>query len=355
MAIDDSKYGAVNGVKGLYTVPNGSGTQFSDACDSIWDAGLRTVKIYCTADYVTDYPYQTSWSSSPTNLTQLCQTTQFSTQLARSWDTVMMTVFTFANGTTNWWRPSPTGTKLSAEYTEIYNLVTHLLTTYNNTGKTFILQNWEGDWAFGDSFDPATPIARKYVDYYAAFLGIRQKAVEDARRDTAYSNVKVLHAIELNRVLDAQTYPNRRRILTQIAPRVQPDIISYSAYDSTIADIGYGSSFSDWTDKCTEFFGHALRMIKKHFPNSIVSIGEFGFPENEMLISNGGVGYDPELMLEVVRDVAEAAGVSWLIFWQVFDNETSALPQGVRGYWMVKPNGDVTPSGARMADFAAGL
>lgn len=354
MTIESTKYGAVNAAKGLYTVPNASGTQFTDACDEIWDLGLRTLKIYLTSAYVTDYPLQTSWSSSPTTLTGLAQTTQVSTQLARGWDTVIMTTFTFANGVTNWWRVNPTGAALQAEYTEIYNLAVHLLTTYNDTGRTFVLQNWEGDWAYGDAFDANIFIDRKYVNYYASFLAIRQKAVSDARAATAFKNVQVLNAVELNRVLDAKL-SHRRRILVDMAERVQPDVISYSAYDSTIADIGYGSSLANWQSLCTDNFGKSLRAIKKAFPNSILSIGEFGFPENEMLTSNGGVGYDPEEMLETVRDVAATYGAKWLIFWQVFDNETSVLPEMVRGYWLIKPDGSTSPSGLRMVDFAAGL
>ena len=177
------KYGAAH-VQGLYNWPD-DGNQFANGCNAIWDLGLRTLKVYCTGAYLTNYPLQTAWSSTPTTCTELCQTTQFTTQLSKAWDTVIMTVFPFVNnpGTvTNWWRAECTNAKLLAEYTEIYNLTVHLLTTYNNSSKTFILQNWEGDWAFMDAFDADTFTDRKYVDYYAAFLQYRQRAVEDARR-----------------------------------------------------------------------------------------------------------------------------------------------------------------------------
>jgi hypothetical protein len=341
-------------VKGLYTVPTGSGAQFTNGCDEVWDLGLRTLKIYLTKDYLTDYPLQSSWSSTPTTLTGLAQTTQVADQLARAWDTVMITAFTFANGTTNWWRVEPTNARLAAEYTEIYNLARHLLTTYSTSGRTFILQNWEGDWAFGDQFVEDTNIDRRFVDFYAAFLAVRQKAVSDARAAGGFSNVRVMNAVEVNRVTDAFNRPHRRRIITDIAARLQPDIVSYSAYDSTIADLGYGANFAAWQAACERDFGLALKQIKRAFPKSLVQIGEVGFPENEMLSGNGGVGYSPGDMLEVVRDVAEAHGVTWFVFWQVFDNETSALPEMVRGYWMVKPDGSTAPSGTKMAAFASG-
>jgi hypothetical protein len=354
MTISQYKYGAVNGAKGLYNVPN-DGLQFTNACDVIWNLGMRSVKLYCTADYVTDYPLQTSWSSTPTSLTELAQTTQFTSQLTRAWNTVTLTCFTFANGSTNWWIVNPSRAKLDAEYTEIKNLAIHLLTTYNDTGKSFVIQNWEGDWAFGDSFDPTVFIPRTYVDNYCAFLGTRQRAVEDALRETAHVNVSVQNAIECNRILDSISYENRRRIVRDIASRVQPHIASYSAYDSTIATYFYLANFAAWQANCEQYFAQSLRVIRAAFPNSVIQIGEFGFPENEMLLSNGGCGYDPGDMIEVVRNVAAANGVSIFFFWQSFDNEFSALPEGVRGYWCVDQAGVTTPSGQKMADFAAGL
>jgi len=353
--MDATKYGAVNGVKGLYTVPSGGDAQFSQACKAISALGLRTLKIYLTKDYLTDYPLQSSWSSTPTNLSELIQTTEVIDVLSWDWDTVIITAFTFANGTTNWWRVEPTNTRLAAEYNEIYALARHILNKYDNSGKTFIIQNWEGDWAFGDQFVEDTNIDRRYVDFYAAFLAVRQKAVTDARQAGGFSNVRVLNAVEVNRVTDAFSRPHRRRIITDIAARLQPDIVSYSAYDSTIADLGYGANFAAWQAACERDFGNALKQIRRAFPSSLIQIGEIGFPENEMAVDNGGVGYSPAAMLEVVRDVAVANGVTWFVFWQVFDNETSVLPEMVRGYWMVKPDGEITPSGTAMADFAAGL
>jgi len=349
------QYGAAH-TNGLYTVPNASGTQFMDGVNKIWDLGMRTLKIYCTPDYATNYPLETAFASpaSPTTCTELCQTNEFEAAFALAWDTVVMTTFTFANGSTNWWRgfDGPTKTKLDAEYTEIYNLAVHLLTTYNDSGKRFVLQNWEGDWAYMDAFVADTANERKYVEWYAAFLAIRQKAVSDARRVTAHKNVTVLNAIEVNRVLDAMTYPHRPRILTSIAQRIQPDVVSYSAYDSTIADIGYGANTAAWEALCTTNFTKALRAIKRAFPGVPISIGEFGFPENE--ITNEQLNHDAGAMIQKVKDIALSEGCTWLLYWEVFDNETHGT-YTYRGYWLRKPDNTLTTAGQKMSDFANGL
>lgn len=345
------KYGATN-VRGLYTVPNGSGTQFHDGAQVIWDLGLRVFKAYATADYLADYPLQSAWSSTPTNLTQLVQTTQFTTELARAWDTVVLTTFTFANGTTNWWRPSITAAQLLAEYNEVKALAVHLLSTYSGSGKRFILCNWEGDWAFMDSFTPDTAVNRPLVDQYAAFLATRQRAVRDARQETAHSGVTVLNAFEVNRVFDARKYPHRRRILTDLASRLQPDAVSYSAYDSTIVDQGsWGADQAAWEAATVPVFTAALRFIKAAFPGVLLYIGEFGFPENEQ--TNDHPLNDTAQMVQVLNDVCVAEGVDSFIFWQAFDNESS-VPYTYRGYWLRRPDGSLSLTGAKMQALAAG-
>ncbi len=343
------KYGAAH-VQGLYTYPGGSGTQFTDGCNAIWDLGLRTLKVYCTGAYLTNYPLQTAWSSTPTTCTELCQTTQFTTQLSKAWDTVIMTVFTFANnpGTvTNWWRVGCTNAKLLAEYTEIYNLAVHLLTTYNDSGKTFILQNWEGDWAFMDAFDPATPVDRKYVDYYAAFAQYRQRAVEDARRATAHTNVTVLNAFECNRVLDVKNMPGSRRILSDLAKRFTPDVASWSAYDGTISVSGWTASQALWETTNAAYFKQGIALIRTAWPGCRISVGEFGYPENE-----APAGFNVSEMIEITRNWAVAAGIEWFIYWEVFDNEAGTPPATYRGYWLIKNDGTQSLAGAKFYAYA---
>jgi hypothetical protein len=339
-------YGSAH-VAGLYTVPNGSGTQFHDGAEAIWNLGLRTFKCYLTPAYATDYPLET-WSAAPATLTELAQTTEVATELARAWDTVVFTAFTFANGITNWWRSNASAAKLAAEYTEYKALAVHLLTTYNGSGKRFILSTWEGDWAFMDSTTVDTAVDRALVDQYAAFLAVRQRAVQDARAETAHAGVTVLNAFEVNRVLDAVNYPHRRRILRDIASRLTPDMVSYSAYDSTIVDQGgWGADTAAWEAATTPAFTKAIKNIKAAFPGVPVYIGEFGFPENEA--TNDHPDNNIGDMIQVVNDVCVEQGVDSLLFWEVFDNEAS-VPYTYRGYWLLKPNGDESLSATKLQE-----
>lgn len=329
---------------GKYTWPAASGTQFLDGCNAVYSAGFRTMKFYCASSYLTDYPGETAWSSTPTSLTQLAQTTEMAAGLGMGWHTVILTCFTFANGTTNWWRAQPTSAAMAAEYTEIYNLVVHLRTTYNGTGRRFVIQNWEGDWAFMDAFVAETYVAREMADRYVSFLGTRRRAIHDAVRATA-SDVQVLFSYEANRVVEARTKPHLRRVLRDIAARVQPDVISYSAYDSTIdTSVGFGANYAAWAAFTLPLFAKALRQLQLAFPGVPIQIGEFGFPEGAEL--PGGRSVEP--MINALHAIALAAGVVEFIYWQWADNEETS-PGVPRGFYVVKPDGALSGAGTALA------
>ena len=331
---------------GKYTVPNGSGDQFLDGSTRIYDGALQVLKVYCTGSYLTDYPLQTVWSSTPTSCVELLQTDQFTTAFSQ-FDTFILTMFSFANGPTNWWHVDPTNARMAAEYNEVRAAVEHLRTTYAGQGKTFIIQNWEGDWAFMDSFAPDTYVNPHVVERYAAFLGTRQRAVRDGCAAAA-TDTRVLYAFEANRVLDARLFPHRRRILRDIAKRVQPDMISWSAYDGTIVQQGgWGADLAAWEAATVPVMRKCLRAIKAAFPGIPVYIGEFGFPEGVELPPGRDVG----AMIQVVYDVALEEGVEVLIYWQVFDNEETS-PGVPRGFYTVKPDGSVSVAGAKMTELA---
>ena len=331
-------------VAGKYTVPSGSGTQFADGSSAILTAGYPTLKIYCTGSYLTDYPLQSSWSSVPTTCKQLAQTTQFATELAKDWHTVIMTTFSFANGPFNWWRSDIDVAKLNAEYTELYDLACYLLSTYNGTGRRFVFQNWEGDWAFMDAFTPDTYVDRKMVDRYVAFHGARKRAILQARRDTP-SDCSVLFAFECNRVVDMRLYPHRRRILRDIAPRIQPDVISYSAYDGTIVDQGsWGANYAAWNAATTPVFRKALRSIALAFPGVPIQIGEFGYPEGPEKPFGRDIGAMVTRTYEIASEVGALVD---FIYWEVFDNEEYS-PGVPRGFYVVKPDGTTSAAGTAL-------
>jgi hypothetical protein len=326
MTVNAYKIGAVNGVGALYTYPSANTAQFTDGCDVVWDAGLRTIKLWLTDEYSSqNYTKETFSGGAVTTLTGLAQKTEFSDEFSRGWDTIILSTYTFAN-TDEFWLATNSLANFDDEYDEIYDLTVHLLTTYQNSGTTFIISNWEGDWAYmggtpaPGATEPDYYIDREVTDFYAAWLATRQRAVHDAVKATAHINVKVLNAIELNRVMDLIAYPHRRRVIKDIAKRVQPDVISYSAYDSTLPDTTkIAISLATWETWCRTNFAQALQMIRAAFPNSIIQIGEFGIPENQL--ANEGIAEDAGDLIDVIKDVCDDNDVQIFIYWQSMGND----------------------------------
>jgi len=216
--------------------------------------------------------------------------------------------------------------------------------------KTFILQSLESDWNWSEpTYTTSTFTPRVNVDRYAAFFSVRQRAVSDARRDTAHTNVSVWHAIEPNRIVDAYVNSNRRRLVRDIAYRMQPDMIAYSCYDSTIDTFSWTADYATWVATYSPLFRQALQRIKKMFPGVPIYISEVGWPENE-----APPGFDITDMCGVIKDIAEDEGCKYMIYWLVFDNEGSPPPAN-RGYWLVKPDGTLSEAGIAFQAFGPGI
>ena len=120
-------------------------------------------------------------------------------------------------------------------YRQMYDLAAWLLRTYSGSGKTFLLGNWEGDWILLGGYDFEQDPGPEALESLRYYFSIRQKAVEDARREVPHANVMVGHYIEVNRPLDAKDR-GRKRLTNCILPQVRVDLVSYSAYDALKPD-----------------------------------------------------------------------------------------------------------------------
>ena len=67
------------------------------------------------------------------------------------------------------------------------------------------------------------------VQRFVAWVYIRQKAVDDAKRETPHKRVDVYYYLEVNRVLEAMQ--GKARLTNRVLPRTSVDFVSYSSYD----------------------------------------------------------------------------------------------------------------------------
>lgn len=315
-------------VAGKYPITTGSHNFLTYGVDVLGDMGFTKCKLYLSPNYSgsldidkKDYPNQAWQSSSYTTLVGLAQDPAYQTVFTDTrFDTYFLNTWTFANGINNPWVSSQPSAQLSNEYNEIKNLCVHLLNTYSN--KTFIIQNWEGDWALLGAFNPNNAIDNWRAQRMAAFMRERKKAIRDATREVPTATSKIKMAIEVNRVLD----DINDRVHTDVAPFVDVDYISLSLYEAINAFVGQstqGAAEAAIKQKIQEVFDR----VRKYNKNIPIYIGEFGFPQKETSMS----GFDVTGFLDAIKQKSEELGIVYALWWNLFDNEEQS-PGVERGY-----------------------
>jgi hypothetical protein len=233
--------------------------------------------------------------------------------------------------TDDYWRGGMTPQDVKAESAAMAELTKHLIETYADSGKTFVLQNWEGDWALrggAPGKDPSPTAVKGMIDWFNA----RQAGVERARRAAGERGVKVLHAAEVNHVGRAMTKQGIT-VTNDVLPHTKCDLYSYSAWDVPTHE----------PDK----FRAAMDYLASKAPGEHnVYVGEYGAPENVV----GG----PAEQDRRVRSATETAmkwGAKYVVYWQLYCNEPkenvtlSKPPKNdeLRGFWLIRPDGSRPP------------
>lgn len=201
---------------------------------------------------------------------------------------------------------------LQTNYNELYDLVVWLRTVYNGTNRSFFIGDWEMDnkMACSGACDPLPATIANVI----AWENARQQAVDDAKAATPNSTVPVWHYVEINLVQQIMSGSTRPRMINAVLPYINPDYVSYSAWDSLWPSI-------------TALPG-ALTYIQAHMvpkpsvPGTRVFVGEFGAKA-----SYWGPTKQNTLSMSVIRE-ALSWGVPLVFYWAVYDNSDS-------GYWLI--------------------
>jgi hypothetical protein len=232
------------------------------------------------------------------------------------------------------WRNGFSSAAWDAEYREIYELVCHLLKAYSGTGKAFYLGHWEGDGMLRHTVrreDDArvTPAA---VQGMIDWLGARQQAVDDAKRDTPHNGVEAWHYTEVNHVVIARD-EDRPAVVNLVLPKVPVDFVSYSSYDST--NRPEPENFKSSLD-----FIESKLHPKSEIAGKRVFVGEYGFP-----VLRPGKPRTPgeqDAMSRVVMRASLEWGCKFVLYWELYNNEVS--PDGAQvGFWMINDRGEKQP------------
>jgi hypothetical protein len=207
-------------------------------------------------------------------------------------------------------------TTLSTEYREIYDLTRYLLQTYAGTGKVFFLGNWEMDNHLTASHkrEPSPEL----VANVTAWVNTRQRAVDDAKRDTPHSDVEVYYYLEVNLVWDA--IAGKPRAANAVLPMTQVDYVSYSAYDSLLPDP------EQKLPRALDYLDAQLQP-KDGISGKRVFIGEYGFPADQYAPK------DQDTLSRRVMRTGLAWGCPFVLYWEIYNNEVKDGRQ--RGFWLI--------------------
>ena len=214
-----------------------------------------------------------------------------------------------------------------ADYDAVYSFTQKLLQTYNGTGKEFFIGHWEGDWYYLD--DASQEKADETVtEGMIAWINNRQRAVDDAKRDTPHENVSVWNYLEVNRPADALN-KGYDRVVNRVLPFTNVDYVSYSAYDSQKAS----------TREIRRTIDYIYKNLpeKSGVPGPRVFIGETALPAADFDFD------DAKHCRANLRIMAKylQCSVRFCLYWEMYCNEK--LPDGSpRGFWLVDGSGNET-------------
>ncbi len=310
----------------------------NEGADKLLELGTRVIKLWFTPNPAGSYPFNSEWPEIK-SLVDLAKTPYFREVFAKPFTTYILEAFAPGQGW-HYFAGGMTPEQVAKERDDIYDLAKYLLTEYKGTGKTFILQNWEGDWVltnpkFTKEPDPVT--VQGMIDW----LNARQDGVERARQEVGTKGVMVLHAAEVNLV--ARAMEGKVTVTNDVLPKTHCDLYSYSAWDTLRNPEKFRAALDYLAEKAPD---------SKLFGGRNVYVGEFGAPENNV----GG----PEKQLEIIKSATEVAldwGARYVVYWELYCNEKAGEYEGrpknsdCRGFWLIRPDGTKSP----VWDYFAGL
>ena len=295
-----------------------------EAAERIRRMGSKTIKLFLVPGYKIFYGHNTRWPDCKT-LMEMASADPMKRVLDMDFTTIVLESFpigeaaqggSFVKGFTR--------AQLRAAYEEIFDLSEWLLDQYKGSGKTFIIQNWESDWAVrGESRDATVDPELSAIDNLVVWCNNRQEAVDYARQEALAQGVNVWHCLEVNLV--KRGMEGHVSVTTHALSRTRCDLYSYSAYDTSIDGADYAA---------------ALDFLLKHCPPSAtvgdknLMVGEFGIPENE---------FSQQQIKDCIENTVEQArirGLRHCIYWEWYCNEASDKdPSGCRGFWVFRRDG----------------
>jgi len=316
-----------------------------EGAEKLIELGTRLGKFWFMPNgAANDYRFNSTWPKTKT-FVELATTDYWEQIFVLPFKTILLEAHAANEGG---WRADKPQSFYDEVTREFHDLTAHLYKKFRDRDVTIVLQHWEGDWLLrgkaGASWVTPPDDWPKRCEQMAKWLAARQLGVTQARQAAASgAKCRVLHAAEVNRVVDG--WKSIPTMTAKVLPQVELDLVSYSAYDAM------NNPVTLW---------RAIEEIRKHtrttgaFGERTVMIGELGIPENEQ----------PNRLRERWDEflgVMLAMDVPFFAHWELFCNElnpkVTPAPTppvknnaDVRGFYLVKPDGSLSESGAYLSE-----
>lgn len=304
----------------------------NEGADELLGMGVKCIKVSLSLSTENPtpkmYPFHSDWPESKT-LVELADTPYFRELFGKPFDVFVL--MTFRPGkSAGYWRTALSAEDEVAEERAYEELARFLQEKYGSAGKTFVLQNWEGDWALRGAFDPKAAPDTEAVQRMIRWLNARQRGVEKGRV-SGNGPPKVFHACEVN-LVGQEMEDGRPGVTGLVLPHAEVDLASYSAWDTTDTPERFR--------RAIEFIASHMKRKEGAFGEKNVYVGEFGFSETSS---------SPEQVMErceTVLSVAREWKCPYAVYWQLYCNEAirpqPKLPGDFKGFWLKRPDGSAS-------------
>ena len=302
----------------------------NEGAEALHELGCQIIKVWFT-NLARSYPFNSHWPACKT-LVETAKVSYFQTLFDKPFDTILLETFA-PSRKDDYWLAGISADDVKRERDEMQAFATHLFDAYKQSGKTFVIQNWEGDWALrggAPGNDPKPQSVKGMIDW----LNARQEGVDAARKSAADAGVRVLHAAEVNH-LDRAMKKQGATVTNDVLPQTHCDLYSYSAWDLPTHE--------------PEKFRAALDYLASKAPGGKekIYVGEYGAPENVV----GGAD-EQDRRVRSATQTAIDWGAKYIVYWQLYCNEPkdaakiTARPKNedMRGFWLVRPDGSRPPA-----------
>lgn len=292
---------------GLYQFT--TNTLLVETAQAIRALGSDTIKMYLA----NDFPRQYRITLGP-NITNLLTLARDEPSCRAVFNLPFRNYIAWIYPFSGWWPfDGYSASEAANEYRETYDLTKYFLTNFNNSGKTFYLGHWEGDGYLCPNGNWATNPTPTMLQGFIASLNTRQKAIDDAKRNTLFTNVNVFGYAEVNRVRDAMANQpgTNLRMINSVVPYVTNlDFLSYSSYDAQ--------------DLSTADLYATLDYMESMLPTNKVAV----LPGQRIWIGEYGWGYltpdqqEPRTRAYIQRLLNYGrCSLPFILFWEIYNNE----------------------------------